>query len=96
MPERGEGDIGLFALGASTYLDLLPLYLGEAPLGAATGERNFLPFIPWLASRTSVRTVPATGSVEAVGINTPEELLQVEAYLAAAETSRPTGRMNPS
>ncbi len=85
MPARGEGDLGLFALTGSTYLELLPEYARMAPLGAETGERNFLPFIPWLAQRGSVRTVPALSPMEAVGINTPAELERVAEFLAAGE-----------
>ncbi|MEO8198936.1 MAG: NTP transferase domain-containing protein [Gemmatimonadota bacterium] len=83
MPEHGEGDIGLFALTAATYLDLLPQYAEAAPLGRLTGERNFLPFIPWLASRGSVRTIRATAPIEAIGINTEEELEKVSQYLGS-------------
>jgi bifunctional UDP-N-acetylglucosamine pyrophosphorylase / glucosamine-1-phosphate N-acetyltransferase len=82
MPEQGEGDIGLFAMSASAYLDALPVYATNATLGAGTGERNFLPFIPWLAERATVQTVPAHSSVEAVGINTPGDLVRVAEFLA--------------
>jgi CTP:molybdopterin cytidylyltransferase MocA len=82
MPAEGEGDIGLFALSASAYLDALPLYAQAAPLGAATGERNFLPFIPWLAGRARVETVPARSPDEAIGINTPDDLIRVEQFLS--------------
>jgi bifunctional UDP-N-acetylglucosamine pyrophosphorylase/glucosamine-1-phosphate N-acetyltransferase len=83
MPEHGETDIGLFALSAATYLEFLPQYAGETSPGALTGERNFLPFVPWMASRAEVCTVPATSSMETIGINTPEELRLVAAHLAA-------------
>ena len=49
--------------------------------GRGTGERNFLPFIPWLAGRKPVVTFPCTDPMEALGINTPEDLQQVEAWL---------------
>lgn len=81
MPERGEGDIGLFAMTASTYLDLLPRYAAVCAAGASTGERNFLPAIAWLAARGTVATIPATSPVEAIGINTPEDLERVSAAL---------------
>jgi len=51
------------------------------PPGTTTGERNFLPFVPWLAQRRLVATFPCTDPMEAVGINTPDELRQVEAWL---------------
>jgi hypothetical protein len=81
MPPVGESDMGLFALSQAAFLDLLPQYAGEVQIGSATGERNFLPFIPWVASRAEVRTFPSEDSMEAVGVNTPEELELVERYL---------------
>ncbi|HEV8125426.1 MAG TPA: NTP transferase domain-containing protein [Gemmatimonadales bacterium] len=84
MPEMGEGDIGLFALTGKAYLETLSAYAGSATSGGGTGERNFLPFIPWLAGRSLVRTCPATAAIEAVGVNTPEDLAMVGKYLAQA------------
>ena len=81
MPLRGEGDLGLFALSAKAYLEQLPAYAATAPRGSLTGERNFLPFIPWLAGRGRVSTVAASAEIEAVGINTPEELERVARHL---------------
>jgi bifunctional UDP-N-acetylglucosamine pyrophosphorylase/glucosamine-1-phosphate N-acetyltransferase len=82
MPERGEGDIGLFALSRAAYLTELPSYASQASLGGRTGERNFLPFIPWLARTARVSTVPASSAMEAVGIKTPDELERVSRHLA--------------
>jgi bifunctional UDP-N-acetylglucosamine pyrophosphorylase/glucosamine-1-phosphate N-acetyltransferase len=81
MPESGEGDLGLFAMTATAYLDKLPEYAQVAETGHATGERNFLPFIPWLARTEQVTTFPCEHPMEAVGINTPTELAMVERYL---------------
>jgi bifunctional UDP-N-acetylglucosamine pyrophosphorylase/glucosamine-1-phosphate N-acetyltransferase len=81
MPEEGESDIGLFAMTRQTFELDLQDYAREAPPGTATGERNFLPFIPWLAQRHTVATFPCTDPMEAIGINTPAELRQVEAWL---------------
>lgn len=81
MPEDGESDMGLFALSRHAYCRRLPQFARESSRGRATGERNFLPFIPWLAARTSVVTIPCTDPREAIGINTPEELRDVEAWL---------------
>ncbi len=83
MPEVGETDMGLFALTREAYLDRLPEYASEVGVGPATGERNFLPFIPWIAARARVETISATEEVEATGINTPDELQLVEAHLKA-------------
>ena len=80
MPVTGESDMGLFAMSASTYRERLPEYAREMEAGAATGERNFLPFIPWLARTERVTTFPCEDPMEAVGINTPEELALVEEY----------------
>ena len=84
MPEEGEGDIGLFALTRRAYLESLPAFAGAASAGTGTGERNFLPFIPWLAGHSLVRTISATRAIEAVGINTPEDLELIGNYLASA------------
>ena len=82
MPSEGESDIGVFALSAEAYRDWLPAF-GEKPhTGAGTGERNFLPFIPWAAARGQVVTFPCTDPFEAIGVNTPEDLAAVEEHLA--------------
>lgn len=80
MPPRGESDAGLFACDAAS-LRLLPGYAAAAATGAGTGERNFLPFISWLAQRTRIETFPCTDPREAVGVNTPGELAAVERWL---------------
>jgi CTP:molybdopterin cytidylyltransferase MocA len=81
MPETGESDLGLFGLSGETYRDALPEFAAGVETGTATRERNFLPFIPWLAQRAPVGTVPATHPYEAVGINTPDDLQRVRAAL---------------
>jgi bifunctional N-acetylglucosamine-1-phosphate-uridyltransferase/glucosamine-1-phosphate-acetyltransferase GlmU-like protein len=82
MPAAGESDAGFFALSRRAYEDHLPVFAGAVSPGAGTGERNFLPFIPWLAARAEVATVPCEDPREAIGINTREELRTVEAWLA--------------
>lgn len=81
MPEIGESDMGLFALSAEACFRLLPQFASEIVTGAGTGERNFLPFIPWVAQRRPVVTFPSEDPEEAIGVNTPEDLHAVEAYL---------------
>jgi CTP:molybdopterin cytidylyltransferase MocA len=81
MPENGEGDIGLFSLSAGAAFGELPRFAATARPEGVTGERNFLPFIPWLAQRGDVRTFAATLAIEAIGINTAEELAVVSAFL---------------
>lgn len=83
MPERGEGDLGLFSLSRAAYLELLPRFSVTAVIGGATKERNFLPFIPWLgALGASVRTFPAQAEMESVGVNTKADLKLIAEYLA--------------
>jgi dolichol-phosphate mannosyltransferase len=82
MPLVGESDAGLFSLSREAFLERLPEYAREVAVGHATGERNLLPFLPWLSARAEVVTFPATDEIEAVGVNTPEELADIEAYLA--------------
>ncbi|MEO6239577.1 MAG: nucleotidyltransferase family protein [Vicinamibacterales bacterium] len=81
MPVRGEGDMGLFALTRRTFDEDLEIYARDVPPGRGTGERNFLPFVPWLAQRSPLATVPCTHPMEAVGVNTPDELQQVAQWL---------------
>ena len=88
MPEHGESDMGVFALSAEAAFELLPAYAREVVAGAGTGERNFLPFIPWVARRAGVITFPSEEPEEAIGVNTPEELRTVEAYLRRRDEAR--------
>jgi bifunctional N-acetylglucosamine-1-phosphate-uridyltransferase/glucosamine-1-phosphate-acetyltransferase GlmU-like protein len=81
MPDEGESDIGLFALDRTAFEEDLEDYARAVPPGSATGERNFVPFVPWLAGRRTVTTFPCAHPQEAVGINTPEELTDVSAWL---------------
>jgi bifunctional N-acetylglucosamine-1-phosphate-uridyltransferase/glucosamine-1-phosphate-acetyltransferase GlmU-like protein len=81
MPPIGETDSGLFALSRQAYLEHLPVFARDQVPGAGTGERNFLPFVPWMARRGIVRTFPVRDPIESVGINTPEDLALVEAHL---------------
>jgi hypothetical protein len=84
MPEEGETDAGLFSLSRAAYLDLLPQFAAAAlPEGAATRERNFLPFIPWLHARAEVRTFPCVSWIESVGVNTPADVALVAPHLPA-------------
>jgi bifunctional N-acetylglucosamine-1-phosphate-uridyltransferase/glucosamine-1-phosphate-acetyltransferase GlmU-like protein len=85
MPARGESDMGLFAMTRDTYETELAAYAAETDVGKATGERNFAPFVPWLARRAAVVTFPSTHPMEAVGVNTPEDLARVEAWLRARD-----------
>lgn len=85
MPPIGESDMGLFSLSRDAFLTLLPEFAASADAGGTTGERNFLPFIPWVAARREVLTFPCVDEMEAVGVNTPEDLQLVERYLSARD-----------
>lgn len=88
MPAIGEGDAGLFDLSLHAYLDLLPRYAAAPAVGRATGERNFLPFVASAREYGGVHTFPCEEEIEAVGVNTPEELARVEAHLRARSAAR--------
>ena len=81
MPDQGESDMGLFALTRHTFERDLPEYARTVMPAGGTGERNFLPFVPWLAARAPVVTIAATDAREAIGINTPDELQMMEQWL---------------
>jgi bifunctional UDP-N-acetylglucosamine pyrophosphorylase / glucosamine-1-phosphate N-acetyltransferase len=83
MPARGDSDMGLFSVSAHAASVDLRAFASTATSDAGTGERNFLPFIPHAAAHGTVITVPATEDIEAVGVNTPEELARVEAHLTS-------------
>ena len=81
MPTTGESDIGLFCLSRAAVTRWLPAYASGVRLGGATGERNFLPFIPWVAAHEPVVTFPSAHPMDALGVNTRDDLRRVEAYL---------------
>ena len=93
MPEIGESDAGLFALSAAAY-DALRQFGAGAEIGDRTAERNFLPFIPWLARTHRVVTFACTDVREAIGVNTAAELAAVEAYLRSRENEEYKARMD--
>jgi hypothetical protein len=81
MPAVGESDIGLFSLSRRAFIDDLHGFASAVEPGEGTGERNFLPFIPWAEARGGVVTFPCEDEQEATGVNTPEELTLIERYL---------------
>jgi bifunctional UDP-N-acetylglucosamine pyrophosphorylase/glucosamine-1-phosphate N-acetyltransferase len=81
MPAAGESDAGLFCLVRDAFAGELARFAGEARPEGGSGEANFLPFVPWLARRRTVHTFPVTHPIEALGINTPDDLRRVEAHL---------------
>ena len=86
MPAVGESDAGVFDLSLRCFCEWLPQYAAAPAIGARTGERNFVPFVAWVARRGVVVTVPCREPEEAVGINTPEELAVIERHLRARRT----------
>ena len=80
MPSRGEQDTGVFALRAPCYLDDLPRFARNAQPSPVTGERNFLPFVPHMATAADVETF-SVGAIESVGINDAQDLRCVEEHL---------------
>jgi CTP:molybdopterin cytidylyltransferase MocA len=82
MPDVGESDAGLFSLSRDAFLTQLPAYAVSLEKGTGTGERNLLPFIPWISELSDVVVFPCVEEIESVGINTPEELKEVETQLA--------------
>jgi bifunctional UDP-N-acetylglucosamine pyrophosphorylase / glucosamine-1-phosphate N-acetyltransferase len=88
MPAVGESDMGLFSLSREAYVEHLAAFARQIAPGRGTGERNFLPFVPWAAARAAVETIPATDAREAMGINTPDDLQRVEAWLLARAAHR--------
>lgn len=81
MPPAGESDMGVFALSAEAFDRDLENYAARVTPGSGTGERNFVPFVPWIAQRARVVTVACTDPREAIGINTPDDLAAVEHWL---------------
>jgi bifunctional UDP-N-acetylglucosamine pyrophosphorylase/glucosamine-1-phosphate N-acetyltransferase len=88
MPDVGESDAGLFDLSRHAYAVDLPAYATAPQIGARTGERNFVPFVAWMAQRGPVATVDCSEPEEAVGVNTPDELRRIEAHLRTRVPSR--------
>jgi CTP:molybdopterin cytidylyltransferase MocA len=85
MPEVGESDAGLFSFSRDAFLTQVPVYAVSLETGAGTGERNLLPFIPWISETGDVVVFPCIEDIESVGINTPEELKDVERQLSRRE-----------
>jgi bifunctional N-acetylglucosamine-1-phosphate-uridyltransferase/glucosamine-1-phosphate-acetyltransferase GlmU-like protein len=88
MPSVGESDMGLFSLSPDSYFQWLPRFGLEATRASATRERNFLPFVPWLAKKGHrLYTFPCTDDVEAIGVNTPDDRRRLERYLLERDRS---------
>ena len=88
IPEWGEREMGIFSLSARAYFELLPEFARLERVGAATRERNFLPFLPWAAARGRLVTFRCQDPREAIGVNTPDDRVQVEAFLRERHSTR--------
>jgi bifunctional UDP-N-acetylglucosamine pyrophosphorylase/glucosamine-1-phosphate N-acetyltransferase len=72
---NGLSDVGTFLLRTEGLKAAWEKYLVTAPRGSATGEINFLPFLPFLSAQGwSVSPLVVDDATEARGINTPEDL----------------------
>lgn len=76
MDAVGNSDVGVFALSVEGLIDCWRLFLEQNEAGAQTNEVNFLPFLPFLSNKCgwNLRTVTVEDPIEALGINTPDDL----------------------
>ena len=76
--------MGLFALSPHARRVRCLRTRASVEIGASTGERNFLPFIRLARRARRGRDVRCgRRPMEAVGVNTPDELAAVERYLTS-------------
>jgi bifunctional UDP-N-acetylglucosamine pyrophosphorylase/glucosamine-1-phosphate N-acetyltransferase len=72
---NGFSDVGTFLLGTAGLTEAWDRYLAQSPRGSATGEINFLPFLPFLSAQGWTMTaLEVPDAAEARGINTKEDL----------------------
>ena len=72
---NGFSDVGTFLLGTAGLTEAWDRYLAQGPRGSATGEINFLPFLPFLSNEGwTVTPLEVADTTEARGINTMEDL----------------------
>jgi len=72
---NGFSDVGTFLLGTAGLTEAWDRYLAQGPRGSATGEINFLPFLPFLSAEGWTMTpLEVADTTEARGINTKEDL----------------------
>lgn len=85
MDPSGFSDVGVFALSVPGLIDCWNQFVKQSTAGAQTNELNFLPFLPFLSHRCrwNLQKVLVTDPVEALGINTPEDLQITRARFAS-------------
>jgi bifunctional N-acetylglucosamine-1-phosphate-uridyltransferase/glucosamine-1-phosphate-acetyltransferase GlmU-like protein len=72
---NGFSDVGTFLLGTYGLIGAWNVYQALARRGDATGEINFLPFLPFLSAQGwTVTPLEVADATEARGINTQEDL----------------------
>ncbi|UQR61353.1 NTP transferase domain-containing protein [Bradyrhizobium sp. C-145] len=72
----GWNDVGTFVLSVTSLKQAWDAYLPRASPGEATGEINFLPFLPFLASNGwAVRRLIVKDAREARGVNSIDDLI---------------------
>ena len=82
-PIVGESDAGLFSFSRDAFLDgTAAVCRGRSRRGARHGNAICCRSSRGSAERSEVVVFPCVDEMEAVGINTPEELKAVEGYLA--------------
>ncbi|MES2471413.1 MAG: NTP transferase domain-containing protein [Pseudomonadota bacterium] len=72
---NGFSDVGTFLLATGGLQPAWQTYLATVPRGSATGEINFLPFLPFLSTQGwRIEPLEVADATEARGINTPDDL----------------------
>ncbi|HSW93460.1 MAG TPA: sugar phosphate nucleotidyltransferase [Gammaproteobacteria bacterium] len=82
---EGLSDVGTFILSVRDLYAAWENYLKETVFGAATGEINFLPFLPFLDRQGwQVKMIEVSDLTESRGINTADDLLFFQQLYAVA------------
>ncbi|HVN91288.1 MAG TPA: NTP transferase domain-containing protein [Candidatus Binataceae bacterium] len=83
----GYSDIGTFVLSVADLHERWESYRRSPEVGGATGEINFLPFLPYLsASRWDVRRFVIDDEREARGINTAQDLAFFQSIMSESNS----------